>query len=306
MICTTQQLFAGREIIESESDYSSFGRIAEKMVQYFEMFANRGIWADGWKAVTHRDMLMSKPLSDSEWELYHMAEDFSECHNLAEEKPDKLRDMINLWWVEAGDNGVLPIDLNPRFPINFRPGTPHATRSYTYYPPISHIPPEAGAAFGNRSWNMTAEIQRLKESGNVAHFVGMDIKKVGFHLAKVEIAANNIETVVNRLSRCPHFLNGFMVSGKKNLCILLIGEDISTLEALVEHHVRTDPEVSDAIFNVVTNTSSNFIIPITLSFEKGDIPPCGRECKCETCSSYESGRCTGCPASEFYRGTFWS
>ncbi|MHA1257835.1 MAG: hypothetical protein ACTSPS_19810 [Promethearchaeota archaeon] len=48
--------------------------------------------------------------------------------------------------------------------MNFRPGTPHATRTYTYYPPISHIPGEAGPAFGNRSWNMTADIQRLNET----------------------------------------------------------------------------------------------------------------------------------------------
>ncbi|MFX0135742.1 MAG: arylsulfatase [Candidatus Hodarchaeota archaeon] len=140
----------------------------QKHVQYFEMFAHRGIWADGWKAVTYHQMQLGNrignPISDSEWELYHLDEDFSEIHNLAEEKPDKLRKMINLWWTEAGDNGVLPIDLVPRFPINFRPGTPHATRSYTYYPPISHIPPEAGAAFGNRSWNMTADIQRLNET----------------------------------------------------------------------------------------------------------------------------------------------
>ncbi|MHA1467496.1 MAG: arylsulfatase, partial [Promethearchaeota archaeon] len=46
----------------------------------------------------------------------------------------------------------------------FRPGTPHATRSYTYYPPISHIPPGAGPMFGARSWNMTADIQRLNET----------------------------------------------------------------------------------------------------------------------------------------------
>jgi len=126
------------------------------------MFGHRGIWADGWKAVTYHQR--GKPISDSEWELYHVAEDFSECHNLAKEKPGKLREMINLWWTEAGDHGVLPLDLDTRFPVNFRPGTPHFTRSYTYYPPISRLPPGSGPPFGNRSWIMTAEIQRSSES----------------------------------------------------------------------------------------------------------------------------------------------
>jgi len=171
--------------------------------------------------------------------------------------------------------------------------------------------PEASQSYIATKVNLSqpavgARLQRLKESGNIAHFVGMDIKKIGFHLAKIEISTKNVENVLKRLNSCPHFLNGLMVSGKQNLCILLIGEDISTLEALVENHVRKDPDVNEATFNVVMNTSSNFIIPIMLSFEKGNTPPCGRECNCNNCSSYEMGRCTGCPASEYYTGSFWS
>ena len=73
--------------------------------QYFEMFGHRGIWDGGWKAVTYHQP--GKPFSDEEWELYHLDSDFSECRNLAAEKPEKLREMIDLWWVEAGLRGVL-------------------------------------------------------------------------------------------------------------------------------------------------------------------------------------------------------
>ena len=53
------------------------------------MVGHRGIYVDGWKAVTRH--LQGVPYDDDMWELYHVAEDFSECHDLAAEMPDKLR-----------------------------------------------------------------------------------------------------------------------------------------------------------------------------------------------------------------------
>ena len=139
-----------------------------KKVQYFEMLGNRGIWSNGWKAVTYHKRGTS--FDESNWELYHIEEDFSECHNLASENPEKLRELVDLWWVEAGHYGVLPL-LDP-FSFNrldmmrivFRPGTPHVNRRYTYYPPISHIPNAPSPVFGLPSWIMTAKVNRAHES----------------------------------------------------------------------------------------------------------------------------------------------
>ncbi len=140
--------------------------------QYFEMGGHRGIWADGWKAVTYHRR--GEPFTDDEWELYHLDEDFSECHNLAAENPKKLREMIELWWIEASRHGVLPLDNrgNPFAIGRFRPGTPHQHGRYVYYPPISHVPMAAAPAFGARTWTMSAEVERGDESSDgviVAH-----------------------------------------------------------------------------------------------------------------------------------------
>jgi len=131
-----------------------------KQVQYFEMFGHRGIWADGWKAVTYHQP--GTPFDDNEWELYHLNEDFSESRNLAAENPEKMREMIDLWWVEAGRQGVLPLD-DRRFLFKSmrRPGTPHAKRHYTYYPPISHVPSDVAPTLGSRTWTMHVEVNRL-------------------------------------------------------------------------------------------------------------------------------------------------
>ena len=69
-------------------------------VQYYEMLGNRGIWRDGWKAVAnHVDTL---DFDQDKWELYNTDKDFSESHDLAEQHPEKLKELINLWWHEAG------------------------------------------------------------------------------------------------------------------------------------------------------------------------------------------------------------
>ncbi len=74
--------------------------------QYFELWGSRGIWADGWSAVaTHKP---GTDFDSDRWELYHVAEDFSESQNVAGQYPEKLAEMKKLWWSEAAKNGALP------------------------------------------------------------------------------------------------------------------------------------------------------------------------------------------------------
>ena len=131
-----------------------------KEAQYFEMFGHRGIWVDGWKAVTwHR---RNTEFSDDEWELFHLDEDFSEMHNLAEEEPERLRALIDRWWIEAGRNDVLPLDdrtAEMADPIQ-RPGGPHNGLRYRYTPPITHLPAEVAPAMDLGSWTADAAISR--------------------------------------------------------------------------------------------------------------------------------------------------
>ena len=126
--------------------------------QYFEMGGHRGLYQDGWKAVTYHQK--GVPFEDDEWGLYHIADDFSECNDLAAEHPEKLRELVDAWWVEAGTNDVLPLDDRniELFGGAPRPGTPHARSTYVYTPPLSHIPADAAPALGGRSWSITCDV----------------------------------------------------------------------------------------------------------------------------------------------------
>ena len=114
--------------------------------QYFEMLGSRSIFHDGWKATTDHISagvldeeelaIGSRNFDEDRWELFNLTEDFSEATDLARDDPDRLRQMIELWSLEAARNQVLPISdsmldrfggfIPPAWPAGssrtFRPG----------------------------------------------------------------------------------------------------------------------------------------------------------------------------------------
>jgi arylsulfatase len=145
----------GRSIVPTFADPQA---PPPRRVQYFEQMGHRGIWADGWKATTYHEA--GQPFEQDRWGLYHLDADVSECHDLADEHPDKLQELVELWWIEAGDKGVLPLDDRTieLFSAPPRPGTVHARSTYTYVPPLSHIPSDPSPALGARAWTVTADV----------------------------------------------------------------------------------------------------------------------------------------------------
>ena len=98
---------------------------SRERTQYFETVGHRAIWKDGWKAVAFHKR--GSEFGDDRWELYHVDEDFSEAHDLAEQHPHKLRELVDAWWVEARRNKVLPLEdrgFAERANVKFRPHSP--------------------------------------------------------------------------------------------------------------------------------------------------------------------------------------
>jgi arylsulfatase A-like enzyme len=126
--------------------------------QYFEMLGHRGVYKDGWKAVTHHTA--GQPFDEDRWELYRLSDDFSEYEDLAAAEPARLKEMIELWWAEAERHGVLPLDdrnAMALFRAAMRPGLPTARFRYVYRPPLSHIVSDACPPAA-RGWTTTVEL----------------------------------------------------------------------------------------------------------------------------------------------------
>jgi arylsulfatase len=148
---------------------------SQKTVQYFENMGHRAIYSDGWKAVTRHES--GVPYDNDVWELYDLRNDVSECNNVADQMPDKLNELISLWWDEARKHNVLPLDDRgvTLFGTRINDHGPHRPdRHYTYFPPITRIPTAASASIGGRSWDFEARITRPAGANGVLYATGTE------------------------------------------------------------------------------------------------------------------------------------
>jgi arylsulfatase len=146
-----------------------------KSVQYFENAGHRAIYSDGWKAVTRH--VPGTDYDDDVWELYRYREDRSECRDLAAEEPDRLASLVDLWWIEAAEHGVLPLDDRgvQLFAARFDDHSPHRTdRRYVYHPPMTRICSATAAGIGGRSFDIDATIERDADQGGVLYAMGTE------------------------------------------------------------------------------------------------------------------------------------
>jgi len=93
-------------------------------------------------------------------------------------------------------------------------------------------------------------IKKLKEKVIIDQIVGVNLNKVGIYVALVSIRTTNTTKILNLFRDCPFFLNGFVTSGEKNLMLLLAGEDLASLESMIDSRIRPDEDVQSADFNI--------------------------------------------------------
>jgi arylsulfatase A-like enzyme len=132
----------------------------ERHTQYYEMFGNRALYHEGWKAVTEHPYMADDPsFDDDTWELYHVDDDVSECEDLAEAEPAKLRELMDRWWIEAGRYQVLPLDNRPisDFVLEKPISIPVRAR-YVYLPGAAQVPEALAVNVKNRSHVIEADV----------------------------------------------------------------------------------------------------------------------------------------------------
>ena len=152
--------------------------------------------------------------------------------------------------------------------------------------------------------SVAIRLKKLKDSGAIVNACGINPLKLGFYLAKVDFTTDNTTKILNIFKDCPYFLNGFIVSGRNNMSLFFVGEDISTLEAIVDYHLRALEEVQNVDFNIVIGVAKDLVMPIKMDFEMSDRPPCGIDFNCGDCAIH-GNRCLGCPVTRHYKGSLW-
>jgi arylsulfatase len=123
--------------------------------QYFEMFGHRGIVHQGWKAVAYHPP--ETPFENDVWELFHLERDFSEAHDLAEQHPEKLRELQALWLEEAHRHQVLPLDDRFRQRFAENASRVHGARHrYVFHAGVGRVPTEVAPDIRVRDYRIEA------------------------------------------------------------------------------------------------------------------------------------------------------
>jgi arylsulfatase len=156
----------------------------EHTVQYFEMFGCRSIYKDGWRAEcgwpgpnyatgAERGRKLGDPIHAADlealektWELYNLKDDPTETTDIAAKHPDRLKEMIDLWWTEAEKYNVLPLQgtMAQRFDYP-RPMPGTSTEKYVLFPGAP-VPSVVQPSVYGRSHVITAEINVPKGGAN--------------------------------------------------------------------------------------------------------------------------------------------
>ena len=141
--------------------------------QYFEMMGNRGIYHQGWTAVTkHRTpwetgQVQLPAFDDDNWELYDTTTDWSQAHDLSKQHPEKLQKLQRLWLIEAVKYNVLPLD--DRFAERANPtiaGRPQLVKGnrQLLFGGMGRLTENSIIDYKNQSFAVTADLN-VSESG---------------------------------------------------------------------------------------------------------------------------------------------
>jgi|Deesub1362B_J571_1020462.scaffolds.fasta_scaffold00041_7 DNA-binding Lrp family transcriptional regulator len=148
--------------------------------------------------------------------------------------------------------------------------------------------------------SVALRIKKLRETGLIEKTVGINPKKMGMMLAKVDVETTDSNELIEKFKKCPYFLAGFVVSGKNNVCMIFFGEDMSTLETIVNRHIRILEIVKNLEFNVIIRMEGEITAPVKFG-EILEKPPCGSKILCKNCTAHGEG-CLGCPLTGDYLG----
>jgi len=162
--------------------------------QVFELVSNRGMYQNGWMAssLAYLPWAATRTGYDpdkAKWELYHIDQDFSQADDLATKNPDKLKELVDLWWAEAARHDVLPLDWRSverlSEQITRRPNLASDRKTFIYNTPLVALPEGSAPDLKNKSFTITAEVEIPSDGGDGMIFTQGGITAGwGFYLVK--------------------------------------------------------------------------------------------------------------------------
>ncbi len=248
--------------------------------QYYEQTGNRAIWHDGWKAVTNH--IHTTDYINEKWELYHTDEDFSEAVNVAKQYPEKLQELIPLWYAEAGKYGVLPLGAGPYLTMTkeemaqglsaspkMREMVFHNTK-FEYEGILHPIDVTTKTIFKNRNFKITVDLDHQKGRNGILYSAGNHFGGYALYVKK-----NHLKFAYNYHREAEYIATSAeeLPDGKLRLQVRfkVTGEETALVTLLVNGKEVESTQVKGFIFMMETHAflkdggtsavSSDFTVP---------------------------------------------
>src|SRR5882724_2630096 len=187
----TQKPIEGVSMVYSFNDAKAPDR---RKSQIFELVANRGMYQDGWMAssMAYLPWAATRTGYDpdkAKWELYNIDQDFSQANDLATKNPDKLKELVDLWWAVAARENILPLDWRSverlSEQITGRPSLAAGRKTFIYNTPLVALPEGSAPDLKNKSFTVTSEVELPSDGGDGMIFTQGGITAGwGFYLLK--------------------------------------------------------------------------------------------------------------------------
>jgi len=132
-------------------------------------------------------------------------------------------------------------------------------------------------AVGLSQPSVASRIKNLRKGDVLNTNVGLDPMRLGLNVCIVNITTTDPNKILKMFAGCPFFINGFTMSGRSNLTLMFMGENISTMESIINNHLRSKDYVQDIEFNIMISTEKPLIVPTML------LPVEDRDLICRQC-----------------------
>ena len=136
---------------------------SRRTLQFFTMWDNMAIYKDGWVAATRPhvfpwELVSTAPgvVNGRTWELYNVAQDFSEANDVSAQNPEKLKELQAVYWAEAERNNALPIHRGEGG--DGKPSWVAGQTTFTFQAGVTRLPSAAAPATVNRSFTIQADV----------------------------------------------------------------------------------------------------------------------------------------------------
>lgn len=148
---------------------------------------------------------------------------------------------------------------------------------------------------------VSLRIKKLMEQGYISRSIGVDVQRLDLPIAKLEIAHNGNQQMLDTFNRCPYIVDILHMQNTTQLSLFMVGETEATI-----HSVASRMQEHDGLellhYDTITTAQNRVVHPLQLP-DGGD-GAC-QHCACSTCSHHKEGRCMGCPLTPLYRGEIW-